>query len=642
MTRAHERHQRRDPTMPPPDVELPNLGSWERDVATGMMHWSPDAKEIFGLEAEGASPTYQTLMKFVHVDDRARLRQLQESALSSGKMFSAEYRIVRKSGEVRHVREIGDFEKDERSTVFHGAIQDITESKQTADRSTAQMLQLQALFDSSLDAMLIQDSDGRYIDLNAAACELFGAPKVELIGLTPKSSVEGHSDLKSIWAAFLQAGHYRGRRTVVRKDGSRRTVDISATANVLPDRHLSILRDVTDQEKLEAQSLQDQKMEAVGLLGGGIAHDFNNLLNVIVGFTELLQTGLEDGSVPYRHTSQVLKAARQAGDLTKQLLAFSRKQMLIPRVLDVNAVILEFVATLPRLVDERIAVTLSLAPDLGSIEVDPLQLVQVLTNLMSNARDAMPNGGSLAIKTESFDGTETRGDVDDGSAPGKYVVVSVTDSGLGMSREVRSHIFEPFFTTKEPGKGPGLGLSTVYGFVKQSGGYVRVESEPGLGTTVHVYLPVVWGQPSGERLHPEVERAAVGNETILFVEDVEQLRQLGKTYLEGAGYRVLTASDGTSALGLAKEVRGTIELLVTDVVMPRMSGRELARQLCAERSEVSVIFVSGYADSAIVRQGLLDPGFHFLHKPYSLDDLGRKIRDVLDDSRPDPLMKPTS
>jgi signal transduction histidine kinase len=390
---------------------------------------------------------------------------------------------------------------------------------------------------------------------------------------------------------------------------------------------------------------QVQKVEAIGRLAGGVAHDFNNLLTVISGYGDLLLTRLPAGA-PMRHEiDEILKAARRAAALTRQLLAFSRRQILEPKVLDLNAVVEESVKMLRRLIGEDVDLRIAPAPDLGHIKADPGQLEQVIMNLAVNARDAMPGGGKLTIETRNVELDAAYAGAHVAVRPGAYVLLAVSDSGTGMDREIMAQIFEPFFTTKGPGKGTGLGLSTVYGIVKQSGGNIWVYSEPGQGTTFKIYLPRVdeaIERPVREREAPTVPR---GSETVLVAEDEAELRELVRVILQAHGYTVLAAADGPTAIEICRRHRERIDLMLSDVVMPQMSGRELAVRLAAVRPHMKVIFMSGYTSDAIVHHGVLDPGTAFIQKPFTPDGLARKVREVLDaptsgSDASDPLNRP--
>jgi two-component system cell cycle sensor histidine kinase/response regulator CckA len=426
------------------------------------------------------------------------------------------------------------------------------------------------------------------------------------------------------------AGEYRFRRG----DGS--YAHVYDRAFVVRDaagksvRMVGSMMDITERKRLEEQFRQSQKMEAVGLLAGGVAHDFNNLLTVITSYCHLLLDDLSPADPRRADLEEIRKAATGAAMLTRQLLAFSRQQVLEPKVLDLNAVVAAAGKLLKRLIGEDVELAAVLAPDLGTIKADLGQLEQVIMNLAVNARDAMPLGGKLTIETGNveLDGAYTQ--EHPVVTAGPYVLLSVSDSGIGMDEATQSRIFEPFFTTKEKGKGTGLGLSTVYGIVKQSGGFVWVYSELGHGTTFKIYLPRVDERADAEAGAEAGPSSMHGAETVLVAEDAAAVRAVVRQVLKRHGYVVLTAADGQSALELALEQEGPIHLLVTDVIMPEMSGPQLADRLRERRPELKVLFVSGYTDDAIVRHGILEPGIAFLQKPFTPEALARKVREVLD------------
>ncbi|MGC1255231.1 MAG: PAS domain S-box protein [Candidatus Acidiferrales bacterium] len=389
--------------------------------------------------------------------------------------------------------------------------------------------------------------------------------------------------------------------------------------------------DITDRKQLEEQLRQAQKMEAVGRLAGGIAHDFNNLLMVIQGYADLLTERLAEGDPLRRNAEQIQTASQRATSLTRQLLAFSRKQMLAPKVLNVQSVVVDMEKILRRLIGEDIQLETSSVPDLGLIKADRSQIEQVIMNLAVNARDAMPEGGRLTIETANVELDKAAAHPPAVLSPGKYVMLAVTDNGCGMDAETQAHIFEPFFTTKEKGKGTGLGLATVYGIVKQSGGYVWVYTEPGRGTSFKVYLPRIEDEQTarGRDGKSDAQELPRGSETVLLVEDEKGVRELAREYLELTGYTVIAAEDGHTALELAAMHVGPIQLLMTDVVMPGISGRELAGRVKTIRPEIKVLFMSGYTDQAVVHHGILDTDAALLQKPFTMAALAAKLREIL-------------
>jgi len=389
--------------------------------------------------------------------------------------------------------------------------------------------------------------------------------------------------------------------------------------------------DITDRKQLEEQLRQAQKMEAVGRLAGGIAHDFNNLLMVIQGYADLMTERLAEGDPLRRNAEQIQTASQRATSLTRQLLAFSRKQMLAPKVLSVQSVVAEMEKILRRLIGEDVQLETSSVPDLGLVKADRSQIEQVILNLAVNARDAMPEGGRLTIETANVDLDESFSHSSVMLSPGPHVMLAVTDNGCGMDGETQAHIFEPFFTTKEKGKGTGLGLATVYGIVKQSGGYVWVYSEPGRGTSFKVYLPRVWDEQTTPGRDRRIDGKALpqGTETVLLVEDEKGVRELAREYLEMTGYTVIEAENGHTALELAALHSGPIHLLMTDVVMPGISGRELSERVKSIRPGIRVLFMSGYTDQAVVHHGILETDAVLLQKPFTVAALAAKLRDIL-------------
>ncbi|HKV46621.1 MAG TPA: ATP-binding protein [Candidatus Acidoferrales bacterium] len=389
--------------------------------------------------------------------------------------------------------------------------------------------------------------------------------------------------------------------------------------------------DVTDRKQLEEQFRQAQKMEAVGRLAGGIAHDFNNLLMVIQGYADLLVERLHASDPLRKNVEQIQTASQRATSLTRQLLAFSRKQMLAPKVLNIQAVIADMETILRRLIGEDIVLEAVTVPSLGHVKADRSQIEQVVMNLAINARDAMPSGGRLTIEAQNV---EIGSDVPQQPsvvAPGNYVMLAVTDNGCGMNQEIRAHIFEPFFTTKEKGKGTGLGLATVYGIVKQSGGYIWVYSEPGVGTTFKIYLPRIDEEEVRSGADGDAGLCALprGSEVVLLVEDEKGVRELTREYLETSGYSVVEASDGYSALELARAHEGPIHALITDVVMPGLSGRELSEQMAKLRPGIKVLYMSGYTDQSAFRNGILHKGAELLQKPFGMSTLASKLKEIL-------------
>jgi PAS domain S-box-containing protein len=486
-----------------------------------------------------------------------------------------------------------------------------------------------AIFRSSLD--------GRFLDVNPALVSMLGyGSDSELMALDLSADVYGDpSKSKQLVEFFKSQTQFRGIEVGwKRKDG--KLITVSLTGRPVRDEegtltHFEIIaEDVTERKALEAQLRQSQKMESVGRLAGGVAHDFNNLLSVILGYSEVLEDSLEQNKELRKHAEAIKKAGLRAASLTRQLLAFSRQQVLEPTVLSLNTVVTDMGGMLRRLIGEDIELTTVLEPLLGQVKADQGQIEQVIMNLIVNARDAMPQGGKLAIETANVELDEAFAQQHPPTLPGRHVLLAVTDTGVGMDKERQAHIFEPFFTTKGKDKGTGLGLAVVYGVVKQSNGYIWVYSEPGKGATFKIYLPRV--EEALEKASQSVgpAKSLQGSETILLVEDEESLCRLTRSLLVQSGYTVLETKNGAQALQIAHQHQGTIHLLLTDVVMPGMSGRVLAENIVLLRPDTNVLFMSGYTDYAVTAHELLEAGTFLLQKPFTRDALTRKVREVLD------------
>jgi len=509
------------------------------------------------------------------------------------------------------------------------------ERKRTEEQLHESERKYRLLFETNPEPMFVYDFETlRILAVNDAAITRYGYSEREFLERTIRD-IRSPDDQARLDEELGRRPDEGAVRTGVRhraKDGKLFEVDLVTRPLEFAGRRarLILAHDVTAQRQLEEQLRQSQKMEAVGQLAGGIAHDFNNLLTAILGSTQLLLNNMPSGDPRREDAEEVRHAGLRAAELTRQLLAFSRRQVLAPKVLELNVVVGNMDRMLRRLLGEDVELVTSLDPTAGAVNADPGQLEQVLLNLAVNARDAMPGGGRLSIETTRLALHEEHLERRHRLPPGDYACLVVTDTGVGMDEATQAHLFEPFFTTKEVGKGTGLGLATVYGIVKQSGGYIWVYSEPRRGTTVKVYLPRVPGASEAPAPAPPARAARGGNETVLLVEDAAPVRALARRSLEACGYRVLDASDGPSALELSARHAAGIDLLVTDVVMPGMSGRELAERLAPQRPEMKVLYTSGYTDDAMVRQGVLNAGVAFLQKPFVPDMLARKVREVLD------------
>jgi PAS domain S-box-containing protein len=444
------------------------------------------------------------------------------------------------------------------------------------------------------------------------------------------------SVLETVGKAVKAGSDFSVQHRAIRPDGTTRWLSGSGRVQLGEDgepvRAVGISLDITDRRRLEEQYQQSQKMEAVGRLAGGVAHDFNNLLMVITGYSDLLLQGLMTGDSRRDDLEQIRKAADAAASLTRQLLTFSRQQVIKPVKVVVEAVVAASTKMLQRLIGEDIDLVTRLSDATATVLIDPGQLEQVIMNLTVNARDAMPTGGKVTIETSRVELTDEDVRTHGMASAGRFAMLAVSDTGVGIDEKTRARIFEPFFTTKEQGKGTGLGLATVYGIVKQSGGFIWVYSEPGHGATFKIYLPIVDDASVSPTGNGNGVITPYGTETILLVEDSEGVRDIARRVLERQGYNVIEAPSPTAALNMARSFDGTIDLLLTDVIMPEMSGRVLAETFARDRPETKLLFMSGYTDDAVVRHGVLSADTEFLQKPFSPHALASRVRDVLDSS----------
>ncbi len=504
---------------------------------------------------------------------------------------------------------------------------DITERKNAEEK-------FHKAFDTNPEPITIATiPEGRYIDVNESFLRVTGHSREETIGRT-STEIEFWAkpqERATFIDLVMKQGSVRDLEISFRtKSGEIRTaVDSAEIIDVAGQKcAIAIFRDITEQKTLEKQLRQTQKMEAVGQLTGGIAHDFNNLLGVIIGYSELLEQRLPPGDPLHKECLQIKKAGESAASLTRQLLAFSRQQVLEPKILDLNAIVLNVEKMLRRLIGKHIELRTNLDPALDSVKADQGQIEQVIVNLAVNSRDAMEDGGKLTIDTANVDLDEEYARLHPPQLPGAYVLLKVSDTGVGMDAETQAHIFEPFFTTKEVGKGTGLGLSTVYGVVRQSGGHIWVSSEPGQGTTFKIYMP-----RAGQAIRVQPAPAAAveslrGSETILLVEDEESLRELTSSFLREAGYTILEAGRPEAAAEIAERHRGPIHLLLTDMVLPKMTGKDLAAKLAAIRPDMKVVYMSGYTGFA--QTGRAESGITLLAKPFTRESILRKLRETLE------------
>ena len=575
----------------------------------------------------------------VHPDDRDRVKQAAEQARRTGVGNTLEYRFRHKNGNWLSLESTSSVIRNSHGVPEKLVIvnRDITERKRAEHALRRSEAEFRSLIEDAPYGIYCATITGQLLQVNPALQKMLGFGSLaELLRQDLERNVFRNSgeyrrlvdllrrndEIKDVEMDWKRAD---GQQITVRCSGRRINDDNGAPAYVEV-----FAEDITERRVLERQLHMAQKMEAIGRLSGGIAHDFNNLLGVIIGYSRVLKKALRGDPALTEHAVEIEKAGERAASLTRQLLAFSRQQILTPVIVDLNALVTDMEKMLPRLLGEDINVSLHLDSNLGKLKADHSQIEQVIMNLAVNARDAMPNGGKLEIRTRNVSLTEEYTRTHPGSKPGKYVVLLVIDTGTGMDSETLAHIFEPFFTTKERGKGTGLGLATVYGIVKQSNGYIWVDSAPHQGTSFQIYLPLYDGAAEQAAPRPDRSDELHGSEHILLVEDAEPLRRLAKTILEGAGFRVTAAEDGETALQIATSSPDNFDLLLTDVVMPGMNGRVLSEQLGRRRPGLRVLYMSGYTDSFIAGHCQLESKSNLLQKPFTEETLIRTVRELLD------------
>ncbi len=575
--------------------------------------------------------SYESL---IHSDDRQLVREAVEEGVAGKQPFRVTYRIICRDGAEKIVCDRGQLVRDAEGKVvaLEGFIQDVTEEKQAC----ALNARLAAAVEHASETIVITDPEGRIDYVNPAFERTTGYSREEVVGRDVCMLASEECDAESsqkMWTALRNGQPWQGYFTNRRKDGSCYREE-AAIAPVKDEsgritNYVAVKRDISQEADLEGQLRQSQKMEAVGRLAGGVAHDFNNMLMVIRNYTEFAREDLPADSPVQQDLAEVMRASESAADLTRQLLAFSRRQIMSPRVLDLNELVYGMEKMFRRVIRENIRTVIQPGLEPLWVNVDPGQMEQVLMKLVINASEAMPDGGGLtvAVRTVELGGAgQPRVEELD---PGDYVEISVRDTGTGMSEEVSRRVFEPFYTTKELGRGSGLGLSTVYGIVRQMHGSIVVSSELGAGTTFRVYLPRHGEEP--RKVSPASEADLAGCETILIVEDQPAVRAATSRILERFGYKILNAEDGQRALELSRDYGQNIDLLVSDVVMPGMDGYAVAARMRQARPELKVILISGHSDEEIFRRGKTTAREHFLQKPFSIQVLARKVRDVLDE-----------
>jgi two-component system cell cycle sensor histidine kinase/response regulator CckA len=611
---------------------------WDWDLKTNSLVWNDSVESVFGHKQNRIYPEIKWWRDHLHPEDRERVLGGVQAVLDSGgSSWSDHYRYRRADGTYANVMDRGYIARDNTGTPTRmiGAMTDVTERS----RSEAAIRFQAQLLNAVQQAVVATDPDGLVIFWNTFAEKLYGWTPEEAVGksieeLTPSPFLRDHAG--EIFERGAAGESWTGEFLVQGKSG--KAFPALLTTSPVRDEHGTVLGfvrvsiDLTERRNLEEQFRQSQKMDAVGRLAGGIAHDFNNLLTVIRLNTEIIMEGFDPTDPRSEDVKQIRSAAERASSLTRQLLAFSRKQILQPRVLDMNSVVGSVEPMLRRLIGEDIAIA-STCTARGYVVADPGQVEQILVNLVVNARDAMPQGGTITVETQNVDLDETYTSEHAPVIPGRYIMLAVGDNGVGMSRDTREHAFDPFFTTKDAGKGTGLGLATVYGIVKQSGGYVWIYSEPGLGTTLKLYFPEVSSAAAFKTGEYKIlpKEHARGSETILLVEDEDAVRGLTSRILEKQGYRVIAAQHGREAMDIATKEEGHIDLVLTDIVMPGMNGRGLVERLAGIRPRIKSLYMSGYTDDDIVRRGFIEPSKSFLQKPFTSEALLQTVRKVLDE-----------
>ena len=607
------------------------------DMEGHRLYNSPSYHRVLGYRTEELQSS--SSFEQIHPDDRNRVRAAAMEARRTGVGKPLEYRMRHKDGTWRVLESTASVIRSrsgepERLVIVN---RDVTQRKEAEESLHVSESSFRSMIEDAPYGIYRAGVDGKLLRANPALQKMLGYEKLdELLNASlPTDVFRNHSDFNGLKELLQSANEFKDAEVELkRRDGA--PITVRCTGRKVKEEHESVpcfdvfAEDVTERRILERQLRMAGKMEAVGRLSGGIAHDFNNILGVIIGYGQVLKRRLGSQNDLLECAEEIEKAGQRAASLTRQLLAFSRQQILTPSILKLNDLVLDMAKMLPRLLGEDIAVNTSLSSDLGMVKADQSQIEQVIMNLAVNARDAMPEGGTLRIETANVELDQAYAWQHPGAKPGHYVMLAVIDAGTGIDPDTITHIFEPFFTTKEVGKGTGLGLATVYGVVKQSGGYIWVESEPGKGASFQIFLPRVEEPATEVTARTPVVKTTRGSETILLVEDSEPLRKLTQSFLESHGFRVLVAQNGEEALQVETRHSGKIDLLLTDVVMPGINGRVLAERLLPRQPAMRVLYISGYTDNFVARHGVLEQGMILLHKPFTEEVLIKKMREVLD------------
>jgi two-component system cell cycle sensor histidine kinase/response regulator CckA len=592
--------------------------------------------EITGYSVEELlSLSSAQMIEMIHPDDRKLINDRRRDRLNGKPVLPQyEYRGIKKDGTEIWLEIYSSVIEYDGKPAIQSAFRDITERKKALEGLQKALDWQKAIFEGSRDGFIISDKNSNFIDANERACKLLGYSKEELLkmGARDLNKSVDPSVLETIRKRILKGEEYVGETQVYTKDGRKVDVEFGHRRVIIAGKIYihSIIRDITKQKRLEAQLVQSQKMEAIGVLAGGVSHDFNNILTIIKGYAELMLEDVDPNDAKRQDLEQIGIATQRAESLISQLLAFSRKQIIQPTILNLNDVLNETNKMLRRLIGEDIEVACITKSDLGLVNADHGQLQQIIMNLAVNARDAMRKGGRLTIETANADFDEEYVSAYPSAKPGRYIMLAISDNGIGMDAATQARIFDPFFTTKAKGEGTGLGLSTVYGIVKQNNGFIGVYSEPGKGTSFKIYLPRVEGTVSPPETVSDLDVGFRGSKTVLIVEDEAPVRALACRILRDHGYKILEAANGLEAQGIAKEYEGDIHLVLSDVIMPAMGGEDLISWIKTIRPDVKALYVSGYTNNSIIHHGILDPNVAFLQKPYSVNSLARKVREVID------------
>jgi PAS domain S-box-containing protein len=611
------------------------------DESGGRVYVSPRVEEMLGFPPSEWLADPQLWFRQIYPDDRKRVLTEFYKSHEKGSAFQSEYRLIARDGHIVWVRDEGAVVKDESGhpCFIRGFMLDISELLRVKEAFQKSEAKFQTFFEGMSIGIVLVNADGRVMESNQALQKMLGYRGEELYNKALNEIVhqEDVAQDQGLHKKLMKGeiDHYQIEKRYIRKDNEivwgRLNVSLTHGLGEGFQNAIHTIEDITGWKRLEMQFLQSQKMETVGQLAGGIAHDLNNLFTVLSGYCQLSLLQIKEDHPLRENLEEIKKTTGRAAELTHQLLAISRRQVLDMKVLDLNEVLLGLEKMLGRIIGEDIELITHLAGKLGKVKTDQSQIEQAILNLVVNARDAMPNGGKLIIETRNVELDATYALSHFNVTPGRYILFSVSDTGCGMTPEVKEKIFDPFFTTKGKGKGTGLGLSTVYGTVKQSGGHIWVYSEPDRGTTFKIYLPFVDETAEEPSRQEETGYFPRGDETILLVEDEDSLRNLTARVLRDQGYTIWEAANGDEALGLVRDQSvKKIHLVLTDLVMPQMGGKELAELFRLIHPDARILFISGYTDGVMTHHASLQPGTPFLQKPFSPMELARKVREVLD------------